>query len=379
MKTLLIEGWRFFAHSYAMVGQQLALALSSGTGIEVLWRDLPLYDTAWTPSEELWPEPLASRLRSLPSPGSDARPDATLRCSAPFDLEPAPHGRTIVFATTEMGVVRDIMIKGGQAQRRLASCQSDVLTCSNWSREGFLRSWLPAKRLFTIPLGADPTIFRPNAEVERLAARRDLGWADHFVFLHLGAMTANKGVDLLVRAFGEIAGSHPSATLVLKGSDNLYESGKLVEAALGRLGARASRDVLSRITYLGATAPMAEIARLYQAADTYVSAYRAEGFNLPVLEAAACGTAVICTRGGPTDEFTDPSFAKRITSRLVVEPGAGRRELAPSVEHLTALMEEAIRDDGFRAGARLAGPAFVRSGWTWDHAATALRRLLGWA
>ncbi len=378
MKTLVIEGWRFLAHSYAMVGQQLALALGARPDVEIFWRDAPPHDPTWRATEDLWPPDAAARLRAWHAPEDQTRVDATLRIGAPLNFEPAAHGRTLVFGTTESGCVGDYMVKGGDARRRLSACTVDVLTCSAWSREGFLRSWLPSKRIFTIPLGVDPGVFRPLDAEHRARERKAMGWEDRFVFLHLGAMTGNKGVDLLVRAFGEIAARHPKAMLLLKGSDNLYDSGLLVQGALGALGARASRDVLDRIRYVGRDLTNAEVARLYQAADVYVSAYKAEGFNLPVLEAAACGTPVICTRGGPTDEFTDPSFARRISSRLIVEPGAGKRELSPSLEHLISLMDEAARDEGFRAGARAAGPQFVRAGWTWDHSAAALRRVLGW-
>lgn len=61
----------------------------------------------------------------------------------------------------------------------------------------------------------------------------------------------------------------------------------------------------------------ADLASLYHAADVYISPYRAEGFNLPVLEAAVCDTPLIITSGGPIDDFTDPSFAVRIKGTLV--------------------------------------------------------------
>jgi glycosyltransferase involved in cell wall biosynthesis len=54
---------------------------------------------------------------------------------------------------------------------------------------------------------------------------------------------------------------------------------------------------------------------LYAAVDCYVSPYRAEGFNLPVLEAIACGTPVIVTRGGATDDFCDDQVAVRINGK----------------------------------------------------------------
>ena len=50
--------------------------------------------------------------------------------------------------------------------------------------------------------------------------------------------------------------------------------------------------ITSKLIYVGDTLSFVQLAKLYQAADAYVSPYLAEGFNLPVLEAAACGLPV---------------------------------------------------------------------------------------
>jgi glycosyltransferase involved in cell wall biosynthesis len=46
-----------------------------------------------------------------------------------------------------------------------------------------------------------------------------------------------------------------------------------------------------------------ELAALYRGARCLVYAPLYEGFGLPVLEAMACGAAVVCPEGGPFDEF----------------------------------------------------------------------------
>jgi len=118
---------------------------------------------------------------------------------------------------------------------------------------------------------------------------------------------------------------------------------------------------------------------LYQVADVYVSPYRAEGFNLPVLEAAACGIPIICTRGGPTDDFVTDEFARRIESgkSVVTIDGRHASRLDPSLEHLIALMTAAIEDSRWRKQAAEAGPRHVRARYTWDCAVdTLIRKLL---
>ena len=75
-----------------------------------------------------------------------------------------------------------------------------------------------------------------------------------------------------------------------------------------------------------------ELRGLYSAADCYVSPYRAEGFNLPPLEAAASGTPIIVTKGGSTDDYVDPSFALQIDSQI--KTADGRTYLEPDSDSL---------------------------------------------
>jgi glycosyltransferase involved in cell wall biosynthesis len=92
------------------------------------------------------------------------------------------------------------------------------------------------------------------------------------------------------------------------------------------------------------------IASMMQAADAYVSPYTAEGFNLPVLEAAACGLPVICTRGGSTDDFVSDDFALRIKSTLV-QPRPGVMALEPDRWDLLSLIAKVATDEKLRAKA----------------------------
>jgi len=121
------------------------------------------------------------------------------------------------------------------------------------------------------------------------------------------------------------------------------------------------------------------MAMLYQAADTYVSPYRAEGFNLPVLEAAACGIPIICTRGGSTDDFVTDDFARRIESRKVSSQLNDQEiwRLEPDLEHLIALMVSAIEDAAWRKRAGEAGPLHAAANYTWDCAVDQLIRNYG--
>jgi len=113
---------------------------------------------------------------------------------------------------------------------------------------------------------------------------------------------------------------------------------------------------------------MQQMAMLYRVADAYVTPYRGEGFNMPVLEAAASGVPVICTAGGSTDDFVDDSFALKIRSRLTsISIGDKVGDcLEPDVDHLTDLMCDVIDRSEWRRSAAAAGPRHAAARYNWN-------------
>jgi glycosyltransferase involved in cell wall biosynthesis len=210
--------------------------------------------------------------------------------------------------------------------------------------------------------------------------RESFGWSNYFIFLNIGGQTDRKGIRPLLKAFAAVVDKYPDARLVLKGSELLYPSrDEIAEACRVVLNDAERGRVLPRLIYTGNQLSFAQIAEFYQAADIYVSAYLAEGFNLPVLEAVACGLPVICTEGGPTDDFTKSDFAQRIDSKFtaVVIEGETLFMLAPEWEHLTDLMQGAIEQPGIAARARVAGPGFVADNFTWRRSVDRLLEVMG--
>ena len=359
VRRLLVEGWRFLPHSYALVAQSHCLCLARRVDVELRFADLPFYDPQWKPAHGIFTSAEEALLSSLRSPEASFAPDATftLRPERP-DFSAPRTGTRFAFATAEYRVLTPASL-GDLRSANDVPDRVHVVTPSRWAAAAYRRFGFADARIHVVPHGIDPAIFRPD-EAARLATRRTLGIDAEFLFLCAGAMTWNKGLDVLLAAFARLIEVRPGVRLLLKGADALYPSRELVREVLADLPSRARSAVSARLIYEGRTFSAKVMAELLRAADCYVSPYRAEGFNLPVLEAMACGVAVICTAGGPTDEFTDPSFAVRIPSRLASKRLDGDREgemLEPDSENLAALMSEAARDP---AAARMRGALAAR-------------------
>ena len=350
---IVVEGWRNIPHSYAMVNQFQLIELCDRPDIEIFHQDVPYLRPSWQPVTDLFNPIDTKKLQQISLPPNQTV-DAILRMSIPYNLKPGNAQKTCVFCTTEAGIVTQAMLSGiGAVSMPEALEHSDVtlMTPSRWSRQGFLRSGVHPNRVVVVPHGVDPNLYKPLPENERKALRKELSITNNFVFLNIGILSDNKGIRPLLKAFATIVDRYPQARLLLKGADGLFESTKFLKTSAKAVLTEAEAEkVESRLAYIGKNLSNTEIVRLYQAADAYLSPYLAEGFNLPVLEAAACGLPVICTQGGPTDDFTRPEFALQISSQIKPMNIGGETVflLKPNLSHLIEQMEWAIAHPEFR-------------------------------
>jgi len=276
-----------------------------------------------------------------------------------------------VFGTSESRILRKDQFKDAAAYQHFVSAPPAdlmVVTPSRWSAEGFYKAGFKTEQVRIIPHGADIATFHPMPDLRDEIRSEIPVTSGDFVFLSVGAMTGNKGMDLLLKAFAEVCRKFPHARLILKGLDSLYGSDQFLQKNLQAIPADHRQRILDRIHYFGKSLSFEKMARLYQAADAYVSPYRAEGFNMPVLEAAACGVPIICTDGGATDDFVTDEFARKIESREMSSRLNDQEiwRLEPDLRHLTDLMIRAIEDEAWRKRAAAAGPRHVRANYTWD-------------
>ncbi|MEO8181501.1 MAG: glycosyltransferase [Deltaproteobacteria bacterium] len=182
-------------------------------------------------------------------------------------------------------------------ERRIASMANLLIATTPDQKDCLEKDYdLPLKKLALIPPGYDDTRFYPVGSDTRALLRRKFGFEGK-VILSLGRIARNKGYDLLVRAFAEVASRDPAARLHLAiGGERLQAA---EEAILG--GWRELVNELglsSRVSFSGFV-PDADIADLYRAADVFVLSSRYEPFGMAAVEAMACGTpAVVTIHGG---------------------------------------------------------------------------------
>jgi glycosyltransferase involved in cell wall biosynthesis len=369
---LVVEGWRFVPHSYAIVNQFQLLEMLQRSDLELYHTDAP-YLNNWRPFKGLLSAEQETLLRQIPAPPTSASANADLRIYFPPNLSMASDRPLYVFGTTEWGKVRNLMLQEmgiSSLQTTHANSNAVIITPSQWSRAGFIQSGADPNRVVVVPHGVDTDIYKPLSEGDRHQWRSQLGWTDSFVFLNIASPFFNKGIHTLFKAFAAVIQQYPHARLVLKWTNSIFASETTPHQIIDQvLSPSDAARVKERFRFISDSLSFEQVALLYQVSDAYVSPYLAEGFNLPVLEAIACGLPVICTQGGPTDEFTTPQFALAIASTLQTKVFEQEQlfVLQPNLEHLICLMKQAIAEPTFLTEARLEGPKFVANGFTWKH------------
>ena len=148
---------------------------------------------------------------------------------------------------------------------------------------------IAARTIAVVPEAPDPVFWpRPHASIE--AARTEIGLnAGEAFFLFAGGISPLKNVETLIGAYAQLEASPQRPKLVLVGS---LEDGPFVSSA-ATVRAGIERWGLAGSVVLPGFVDDETLACLYSGATATVLPSLAEGFGLPAVEAAACGSPMV--------------------------------------------------------------------------------------
>ena len=182
-------------------------------------------------------------------------------------------------------------------------------------------------KLFLCYNGVDTAVLRPNPGAEKPAPLQGAG----LVIAAICAMRVEKDLGTLIRAFAQAKLHITGAKLALVGGGPMTPEWRALADELG---------VAAACHFEPSTA---DVAPWMQAADIFVQASQHESFSNSLLEAMACGCAVVATDVGGTREMVTDGDNGLLFAPRAVEDLAGKlARLAGDPELRKRLGEQAV-------------------------------------
>lgn len=287
----------------------------------------------------------------------------------PPDWRAPRQGAWVVMQPWEFGGLPDEWVAP------LSNEVDEVWCYTNFVRDSYLASGIPAEKLRVIPLGVDTRVFAPEGPSLGLRTQKRTR------LLFVGGTIERKGIDVLLDAYTATFTAADDVCLVIKssGASTVYEHNAIDD----RIRALAADPLTAEIELVTEDLSREEIAALYRACDALVHPYRGEGFGLPIAEAMASGLPVVVTDYGAARDFCDADSAFLIPATVVPVPAGG---LTPNTagywwaEPDAAVLCEVLRrlvDDPIGARSKAARALQrVRSELSWDAAASVIEQRL---
>lgn len=173
----------------------------------------------------------------------------------------------------------------------LAVCQTSeqVWVPSDWGRSVLIAHGIVPNRIRVIPEGVDGNRFHTHG-------RRPYTKQRPFRFLTVGKYEQRKSLDETIDAFAQVYANTAAIELIIKSNYFINHDQKFQSLERKVQG-------LSNVQLLWGEMSNTDLSELYRSCDAFVLPSKAEGWGLPLIEAAASGLPVITTLYSGHHEF----------------------------------------------------------------------------
>ena len=254
--------------------------------------------------------------------------------------------------------------------------QADQFWCpTQWQKDCTIDQGYPENRIKVVPEGVNGQIFKPInlLEINRneLFQKYDIP-EDTFVFTVFGRWDYRKSTTEMIQAFNEEFKNDEKVMLVLS-VDNPFSTDELKTTENRLEHHKINTDKLKILHF----PDRKEYIQWLQCGHVFLSCSRSEGWNLPLMEAIACGTPTICSNWSGQLEFADG------ISRLVNVPNEkSPKEVfmlgdehdfgvwgEPDFDHLKSVMRDSYNNYNEDKQKAIKQSKDLREEYTWDNAA----------
>jgi hypothetical protein len=160
---------------------------------------------------------------------------------------------------------------------------------TQWQFDSLADQGYPREKIHIVTEGVDIETFKPIDVIPK---------KDKFRFLYFGRWDYRKSTTEVLRTFGETFKYNPNVELIASVENPYpYDDTRSTEDRMNKFNIH-----YDNIKYIKFT-PREEYVKYLQEGDVFVSCARSEGWNLPLIEAMACGTPSIYSNWGGQLQF----------------------------------------------------------------------------
>jgi len=221
-----------------------------------------------------------------------------------------------------------------------------IITVSNYSKAQIVEALgIPASKITVIHCGVGAEFHPGYDKQECKSVAAGLGISRPYL-LYVGNLKPHKNVSTLLRAVAQLHQRKKlSHELVIVGDDARWKR-TMVDECL-RLG------IADQVVFVPYVA-QALLPKIYATADLLVMPSTAEGFGLPIVEAMACGTPVVCSQAASLPEVAGDAAVYFDTDDA--------SDLAETIERLvhSGDLRESLRDKGLHRAKQFTWQEFTR-------------------
>jgi glycosyltransferase involved in cell wall biosynthesis len=178
-------------------------------------------------------------------------------------------------------------------------------TPSVWGRKIAIEQGVPSNQIDVVPEGVDVNLFHPYL----------IPPTDKFRFLMISKYEQRKSVNEAIDAFAQVYGNNPDVELLIKSDYFINPEQKKQE-----LETKISSTKVNNIRLIWGFQTNSELANLYRHANVFLFPTKAEGWGLPLIEAAATGLPLITTFHSGQTEFLQDIRSSCVLLNYNLEP-----------------------------------------------------------
>ena len=240
---------------------------------------------------------------------------------------------------------------------------------SEWQKQCNIEQGMPEDKIKVIPEAVDSKIFYPNPNTT--LPEYDDG---RFKFIHFGRWDYRKSTKEIIEAFLEEFGEDEPIDLILS-IDNRFAKDKL-DTTENRLEHYKLSNPRLKIKHFPSRE---DYIQYLQKGHVFLSCARAEGWNLPLIEAMACGTPSIYSNCSAQLQFAEgKGLPVKITGKKPAIMGEystfSQSDMTgefytPDYEDLKKVMRDAYKNYDKHKKQALKESKEIRDKFTWERAA----------